>query len=361
MNLKDRILDFLAHTTDQGERSLLKHAVSHLIMFSDYKEYRCLIKEASPSLYTLFYSEVRDLIRTSFDAKKVWRSLYLHSSSEASIEEAASRFEVDAESCSFVWDNLTASEKRSIEKKAQEEELGFLSDEDFSSIVKNLEKYCKKVAYLKLRFLSDNDRLFDLEDLSSELLARGIQVVRIYENCGEVAKIQNYAKRGISNHAVNLIQYYTSASRARVVNNTKGCGTCIFCLTDKPQSCRHSVADYRATTLSIQGLSTQEDSLPIQGLQATGDCLNDVSQDSFVSFMREGLSKPAARVMDLFVSADPGPEFEKFLFDNYSTTVDSLLSTPSKLVKLLCEFLDVPTSEAVNDLKARYALYKKVK
>lgn len=336
-------------------------AVGHLILVGDYMAYRNLIRDLSPCAYGLFYKEVRNFVKASFECRKLWRTVLstVKNPKKLKLTEEASRFGADPKDVAFFWEYLTAEDKEAIKKAAlQEDDYGFLSSDDFKTLVKTLERYCGKVSYLKLRFLSDNDRALDLADLKAELLAHAIQVVRLYEHCGDLKKIENYAKRGVTNHAVNLIQFHTSESRARITNNTKGCGTCIFCLTEKPQKCKYAVADYRNTTLSLQVLSPTLDALPQPSLRSAPTADKKLQRDSFVSFMTEGMPDSAVSVIDLVINSDPDEEFEEWLLAVHRVTVDALLTNPRRLVRLLCEYLHVSHKDVTRTIRERYTAYR---
>lgn len=353
--LRERLGSFL-EICEPDEKPQALRAVSHLIFLGDYKRYRDLIKGLSDNSHELFYREVRDFIKYSFECRKVWRSVFAFFQGQGlSLLDSAIHFQADPKDISFLWRALTSEDRQEIRIAASNEEAyELLSEKEFVSLISRLDKYCGKVSYLKLRFLSDNDCSIDLEDLRGELLAHAIQVVRVYEHFGNLKKIENFAKRGVSNYAINLIQFHTSESRARVTNNTKGCGTCIFCLVDKPQKCKHAVADYRNTTLSLQGLSLEGG-----GFSPRSPVSSDrrVSDASFVKFMKAGVDDSSSKVIDLIVNADPDDEFEQWLSLRYQTTVDRLLSNPRRLVRLLCEYLDVSHKDVTQSLRTQYSKY----
>lgn len=359
--LRERIKPYFERL-ESHEKSQAIRAVGHLILVGDYMAYRELIKGLSPLAYEVFYQEVRNFVKASFECRKLWRTVLstARNPKERKLTQEALRFDADPRDVAFFWEHLTSEDKAAVKVAAlKEEDYGLLSSDDFKVMVKKLEKYCGKVSYLKLRFLSDNDRSLDLSDLKAELLAHAIQVVRLYEHCGNLKKIENYAKRGVTNHAVNLIQFHTSESRARITNNTRGCGTCIFCLIEKPQKCKYAVADYRNTTLSLQVLSPTADALPQPALRCSPSADRDLQRDSFISFMKSGLSDSASRVVDMVVTSDPDEEFEEWLLAVHKVTVDRMLTNPRRLVRLLCEYLDVSHKDVTKTIRERYGVYRK--
>lgn len=359
--LRERLKPYL-DTLEKHERPQAIRAIGHLILVGDYMAYRELIKDLSPGAYDSFYKEVRNFVKASFECRKIWRTvLSTLRNPKKKLLRQAKHFGADPKDIAFLWKHLTSEDRAEVKRLAlEEEDYGFLDPKDFALLVKKLDKYCGRVSYLKLRFLSDNDRAIDLADLRAELLVHGIQVVRLYEHCGDLKKVENYAKRGISNHAVNIIQFYTSESRARITNNTRGCGTCIFCLTDKPQKCKHAVADYRSTTLSLQVLAPTSETVPTHcAFRSYSSAEKDLQRHGFVEFMKDGLSDNESRVVDLIVDSDPDEEFEEWLAAIHQTSVDNLLTNPRRLVRLLCEYLDVSHKEVTKTIRERYTAYRK--
>lgn len=358
--LRERLKPYF-DTLEPHEKPQAIRAVAHLILIGDYMAYRKLIKDFNIRGYELFYKEVRDLVRSSFECRKIWRTVFATlQEPDFKLAEAAEKFGADPRDISFLWKRMTKEDKRQVRDIAAKHEDGFdyLSREQLAELTKKLEKHCAKVAWLKLQFLSNNDRIFDLDDLKFELLTHAIQVVRLYEHCGDMPKILNYAKAGVSNHAINLIQFHTSESRARIANATKGCGTCVFCVTDKPQKCKHAVADYRSTTLSLQGLAPNSDALPQPSLRCAPAADKRVQRDSFVSFMKKDMPDSASKIIDLVVKSDPDEEFEQWLWAVHQKTVDKLLNNPRRLVRLLCEYLDVSHKDMTNSIRERYDEYR---
>ena len=352
--LSDDLLGFLVGLS-QDEQKIALQAVSRFILLGDYKIYRESIKKLNKDNYHLFYKEVKEFLKSSFECRKVWRAVRYSLASGVSLSASSERFSAEPKSTQLVWGSLSADSQQAVRDSIENEEsLGFLSREEFGTLVKSLDKFCGKVSYLRLRFLSDNDRAFDLVDLRSELLAHGVQVVRLYEHTRDIKKIENFAKASIQNYAINLIQHYTSESRACVTNATVGCGTCIFCLTDKPQKCSDAVADYRTTTLSLEGV-------PLQTLgKVRFDAEERMNFRSLVAFLKEGSGDDVSRVIDLAFGVETDDGFEEWLELEHKTSVDKLLSTPKKLVNLLCKYLDLSPKEVNSILRERYDNYREL-
>jgi hypothetical protein len=349
--LRESLKPFFKNLT-QDEKKVAIRAVSHFILSNSYKEYRDRIKALSKPSYELFYKEVRNFVKSSFECRKIWRAVRYSLHTGSSFQKASSDFGADLEGMTLVWSALTESEKESIEASSKKDAYGFLTEAEMTDLVLSLEKYCGKVSYLKLRFLSDNDQSFDLSDLKAELLAHGIQVVRLYEHTQDLKMIENFAKASIQNHAINLIQHFTSESRACVKNTTVGCGTCIFCLTEKPQKCPQAVADYRVTTVSMDGVAFS--SLGF----ARSDTEDRIADESLLEALREGASPEMQRVVNLVFGAGTDEEFEAWLEKQHNVSVDSLSENPKRLVKLLCKYLDLPQKQVSEHLRERYESFK---
>lgn len=281
-----------------------------------------------------------------------WRAVRSALGTGDSFSASASRYSADLDGMNLFWASLDPTDKGKISDLAKSDKYDFLDKKALDQLVCQLDKYCGKVSYLRLRFLSDNDNAFDLSDLRAELLVHGIQVVRLYEHTNDLKLIENYAKASIQNHAINLIQHFTSASRACVKNVTIGCGTCIFCLCEKPQRCAQAVADYRTTTLSTEGLSV--------GSLGTVESEADVSAvtGSLLQTLKRGATPEVQRLVDLVFGTEVDDRFEDWLESTHSTSVDKLLDNPKKLVKLLCSYFDLAPQQVNTHLRARYESFR---
>lgn len=348
--LRESLKPFFVSLSQEEKLQALR-AVSYFILTNDYREYRERVRALPSDVQDSFYKEVRNLVKSSFECRKVWRAVRSGLQSGDSIQAVARKYEADVNDVTLIWGCLSKEDKESIETLSKNDKYTFLNTKDFETLVVSLDKFCGKVAYLKLRFLADNDRSLDLQDLRSELLAHGIQVVRIYEHTDDLKMIENYAKASIQNHAINLIQHFTSESRACVRNATVGCGTCIFCLTDKPQRCPQAVADYHLTTLSMEGLA-------LAALGQTRRGADDrVITAGFLDTLKEDAPPGIEKVVNLVFGAEVDDQFEAWLKEQHEITVDELSDSPKRLVKLLCQYLQLPTKQVNDHLKVKYHAY----
>lgn len=349
--LRDSLKPFFTDLTQDEKRTALQ-AVSYFILTNEYKEYRDRIKGLRKPVYDLFYKEVRNFLKSSFECRKIWRAVRFSFHSGKTFQVTAKDFDADLDGMKLVWAALSPADKEHVEISSKKDQFAYLDDKTMEELVLSLDKYCGKVSYLKLRFLSDNDNSFDLADLRAELLAHGIQVVRVYEHTNDLKMIENYAKASIQNHAINLIQHFTSEARAPVKNATVGCGTCIFCLLSRPQRCPQAVADYRITTLSMDGLS----------LNSLGRVRSEAEESmavhSLLGTLKEGASAEVCRVVDLVFGAETDDKFERWLDTQHGVSVDLLMENPKRLVKLLCAYLDLSPKQVSDYLRERYETYK---
>lgn len=352
MTLRESLKPFF-ETLSREEKLIALRATSHFILCSDYREYRERIKPLSKPSYDIFYRDVRNFVKSSFECRKIWRAVRHSLSQDQPFLQSSKKFQADLGGMTLVWKALPPEDQDAITASSLVEDYGSLDVKTFTELVQRLDKYCGKVSYLKLRFLADNDPSLDLKDLRGELLTHGVQAARLYEHTKNLPLIENYSKASIQNHAINLIQHFTSESRACVKNTTVGCGTCIFCLTDKPQRCPHAVADYRATAISLDGMILGAAGL----LQPQAE--EHLSTVSFLEALKTDASPELIRVVDLVFGSGVDDKFEGWLSQQHTTSVDELSQNPKRLVKLLCQYLDLPTKEIAAQLRTRYESYRK--
>lgn len=352
--LRESLSSFLSEVP-AADRSAVLRAVSHYALRLDYKAYRNnidFLREVNENLHQVFYKEVREFIKSSFECRKVWRAICYAIRHGKKLNESAAQFSADLDDAQFIWASLAAEDKAEVREFAlTEEDYGFLDPREFSELVSKIDKYAGKTAYLKLRFLSDNDKSFDLEDFRIELLSHGIQVIRLYEHKRDLLMLENYAKAAISRQAVNLIQLHTSESRARVRNTTKSCGTCIFCLTDKSQKCCFAVAEFQQTTVNID--------LPVFTPVIDSNSEKAVNEQNFLTYLKSGISPEAGKLVTLLVEGVVEEEFESWLDEEHGHTVDELLAQPRKLVRLYCSYLDLHHKDVNEQIRRRYVSYRR--
>lgn len=353
MTLRESLKPFFV-TLSKEDKPIALRAVAHFVLFNDYRAYCERIKPLGKDAFALFHGDTRNFVKGSFECRKVWRAVRFSLSQEnVPFETASSKFQADLDGMHLFWKCLLESDKEALRAASLSEQYEPLAVEVFSDLIQRLDKYCGKVSYLKLRFLADNDSSLDLDDLRSELLTHGIQAARVYEHTNNLLLIENFCKASIQNHAINLIQHFTSESRACVKNTTVGCGTCVFCLTDKPQRCPNAVADYKITSLSLDGVA-----LSLAGLvpHKAEEHLNYLNM---LNVLKEDASPPFIHVVDVIFGSALDEEFEAWLFSTHSVTVDDLSQNPKRLVKLLCHYLDLSPKEVSSQLRTRYESYRK--
>jgi len=352
MSLSASIQPYTEGLSPENKRQALR-AVSSFILLGDYRTYREQIKSLPKRHHTLFYKDVMGLLKSSFECRNIWRTVYYrlkHPDKKTSV--VAKKFYVPKESLKLVWGSLLSEDKEAVRERARGEmDFGLLTKEEMEVMVKSLTRYCGRVSYLKLRFLADNDHAYDLADFKNELLAKGIQTVRAYEHTRDLKMIENYAKASIQNYAINLIQYYTSESRACVKNTTEGCGTCVFCLSDMPQKCKEAVASYGLTAVSLD-LPSLSSSVP-----STLDIESKVGESLLVNYLKEGSPDTTAKIIDLVFGKEVDEDFELWLFSHEGVTVDYLLKRPKRYVKTLCSYLGVSNREVQRALRTKYQNY----
>ena len=349
MTLSSSIEEFTSGLSPDKKKAALR-AVSSFVLLGDYRTYREQIKVLPKQHYTVFYKEVLSLLKTSFECRNIWRTVYYslkHPERKPSF--VAKKFKVSKDSVRLVWGSLSPSDREEVATLAKEDmDFGLLTDEEMATLVKSLDRYCGRVSYLKLRFLATNDCAYTLEDLRSELLTKGIQTARFYEHTRDLKMIENYSKAAIQNHALNLVQYYTSESRACVKNVTEGCGTCVHCLLGNPQKCAEAVAAYSLSAVSLD----------LPGIIKSGnDAERKVRDQLLVSHLKKGANPTVQHIIDVVFGATVDEDFESWMLSQRGVTVDYILDNPRRFVKMLCSYHKIP-GRVVNDhLRARYKSY----
>ena len=86
----------------------------------------------------------------------------------------------------------------------------------FYAMYQNLQNYCKSITYKKLRFIIRSNNLSP-EDFHCELMTKAIRAFySLVPSKQTDLYIQNYVKRAVHNHAMNIIKQYTFGKRDRL-------------------------------------------------------------------------------------------------------------------------------------------------
>lgn len=352
MTLSSSIEEFTSGLSPDNKKVALR-AVSSFVLLGDYRTYREQIRVLPQQHYTVFYREVLSLLKTSFECRNIWRTIYYslkHPERKPSF--VAKKFRVSKDSVRLVWGSLSPSDRAEVETRAKEDmDFGLLTEDEMSTLVKSLDRYCGRVSYLKLRFLANNDCAYTLDDIRSELLTKGIQTARFYEHTRDLKLIENYSKAAIQNHALNLVQYHTSESRACVKNITVGCGTCVHCLMGNPQKCPEAVAAY-----SLSAVSLDLPALP-GSIKSGNDAGRRVRDQMLVNHLKGGADPTVQRIIDLVFGTAVDEDFESWLSANRGVTVDYILDNPRRFVKMLCSYHKIPGRVVHDHLQKRYHDY----
>lgn len=89
----------------------------------------------------------------------------------------------------------------------------------FESMLHDLDRHIKLKVYSKLRFVVKSQN-FESSDLYSDILCKALVAYRqLMPTTKAQAYVLNYLRQACTNHALNLIETYTTQKKARIVNN----------------------------------------------------------------------------------------------------------------------------------------------
>lgn len=176
--------------------------------------------------------------------------------------------------------------------------------------VKELQQFCKRLAYRKLRFIADNDHSVDLEDLSCELVSHAFSAVGRYTTENEQHAL-NIAKKASRNHAIRIIEHYTAKKRSRVVSTQEG---------------------YASTTLSLDLI--EENGVTPERLQNEYNA-EQAEVDSSIERKVDHLPYPVSRIVKIVLGEGDG-EFESWLAKNNHSDDEKAIAERA------CEYYNMP-------------------
>jgi len=209
--------------------------VSYLLKLIGAREFRSEAKQLKGERPKLL--ELKSFVDSSLYIAKLWRCVYKYCANQLEyvvkeygidpgdvnlfidpslIEMMATDNEVEIEDVYFCLDVLSSNQVAMLQRQAINTPINPLSESQIADIVTGLTTYCSRLANHKLRFLAKFDSGLTLEDLTGDLIAEAVRIVRIYDYTGDVALVTNYAKRAVHNLMVDFTTYYTYEMRSRV-------------------------------------------------------------------------------------------------------------------------------------------------
>jgi hypothetical protein len=344
-----------------------QRAVGCLVLLDNVKTYDEIVADfESEENYKSFLRPVKALLTDSFCARNAWRAALYATGQNIDLNKAAQAFKVNQSDFYFLWDGLKEEDRDIIRHNAKESPvlLKQLAKEDLRGLMNRLSKFCKQIAYQKLRFLQTTDNAILMEDIHSELLTKALKMVRHYEHMSEdgkthaILKIENYARSGIANYVTNMINFYTTKKRARVQNTTEICGTCDYCLAGHITHCRNAVNSFQATTLRIDLPANADNPASIASSLRTSLRPYDETlvEDEMLQTMLRGSSDELKNFVNIVTDVQTPEEFERWLQLHYDVRVDEI-TDDRKMTNYALEYLDLQKPQTRRMLQAKYNKY----
>lgn len=304
-------------------------AVGRFALLGEVLVYNEIVKQLSvKDVREIFLTHVKQTLKTLPTVPGIWRATFYAVRKAIPWADAAPKFGVTEKDIEFCWGGLQQADKAAVKEAAS----GLMTFERLApkiliDMVSELDKFCASVAYKRLRFLQTTDHAVGLEDLKNDLLAHALLAIRKYEHFSDdgknhnVTKIKNYVKRSITNHALNLINYYTSKGRARIENITVHCGQCAYCKEGKFTHCQNTVNDFRATTVSLDAATD-----PAKKVTQKITCEDSTDMIDILAWDRlyENADPSVVQYIDIITEKNIPEEFEPWLQTNYKLTFEGL-------------------------------------
>jgi len=365
-NIRSKLVPYFTNL-HYREVPLAQRAVGCLVLLDNVKTYDDIVADfESEENYKSFLRPVKALLTDSFCARNAWRAALYASGQDIDLGKAAQAFKVNQSDFYFLWEGLREEDREVIRHTAKESPilLKQLPKEDLQNLMTKLSKFCKRLAYQKLRFLQTTDNALLMEDIHSELLTKALKIVRHYEHLSEdgtthaLLKIENYARSGIANYVTNMINFYTTKKRARVQNTTEICGTCDYCLAGHTTHCRNAVNSFQATTLRIDLPASADNPASIASSLRTSSRPFDETlvEDELLQAMLKGSSEELKSFVNIVTDTKTPVEFESWLELHYDVRVDEI-TDDRKMTNYALEYLDMQKPQTRRMLQAKYTKY----
>lgn len=365
-DIRSKLVPFFAGL-HYREVALAQRAVGCLVLLGSVKAYDEIVAEfESDDSYKAFLRPVKALLTDSFCARNAWRAALYAVNQGVELKAAAKAFDVNVSDFLFLWEGLADDDRAEIARQAKEQQLLLqpLPSGELQKLMNRLSKFCKQIAYRKLRFLQTTDNAILMEDIHSELITKALKIVRHYEHLTEdgkthaILKIENYARSGITNYVTNMINFHTTRKRARVQNVTETCGTCDYCVAGHITHCRNAVNSYQATTLRMDLPANVDNQAPISSSLRAAIRPQDetIAEDEILQAILGGSSDQLKTFVNIVTDRQTPAEFEDWLQLHYDVRLDDITDN-RKMTNYALEYLDLQKPQARRLLQAKYAKY----
>lgn len=355
--LKNKIENYLTTFSEQDKEKIHFYCSEYLLL-NDKRKFNASIKNLRT--FTDFnqkedVKELKILLFEDYTLRHVWKCICWSIKNNVLLETASSYFNLNLDDINYVYNSIGDNYKEEIYRLANSFIIFEpISDEEFATICKKLNKFCNSLVYQKLRFISLNDTSIDLEDLRQELLLQVIKTVHTYEHFKkldggrDIDKIVNYSKRALSNFTTNIILYHTKKVRSRIRNVTVECGVCKNCLEGHITKCLNMIQEYQTLVSSIENCKD------ISYHKGTKFEAND--SEEFIKFMKKGLPIKFKTLIDTITDEEDNPEFENWLEQQELHYNDLSLQ---KRAKFAIQYLGLDESNVKYCLNKKYAEWSK--
>ena len=269
-SLRQKIDTLVFTVSSRSERSASLYLVSNYIFCRSNKEFKEGAKSLSPFAQNVLLHSVYPLLRDSADSYKMTRAARAHVKNRTPIRKAAKSLGIHGRDVLYFWNQMSQVKKQAFRNKDYSGECDEgLSAEELSAVSTELYSYCSSLAKRKLRFLADLYPHIEVSDLTHDLLGHALRVVRSCEHFGSVAKILNWAKRGIDNFRKNMVRDLLRECRVPFSSSKEGCGLCPSCQGGKDTHCPHSSWSVESRIVDLDSLPPQDDKLGTRSLEDT--------------------------------------------------------------------------------------------
>lgn len=189
-----------------------------------------------------------------------------------------------------------------------------LPQHEVARVLKDCREYCRRLAYSKLRFLSENDGALCNSDLASELMTAAVRAATRARYEGNVELMRNYCHRAIYNQAAKILRDNTREARATLV------------------AVESSERVYQRRVVSLSASDNHE----VVGSHRDDDALavfSDIEGNNLVRFVADNVPPKVRRFIEVVVLEQRDHGFELWCEVNGHAVEDQDIATYARLAR----------------------------
>lgn len=254
MLLLSELARSIFHERSESELVEIDQAVASYLVLGNARILRYKLKAlvGYDDVQRAYIAELIGQLRHRVDAKRMWKAMYEVLVGGEVEDVAANRYGVAVADVRFVQRVLNQEGRDRFVTTTKKEDVT-ANRSNMDELVRPLQRHTERLVR-RLSFIHKYDAGLSAEDLQQDLLLRAFRTAYDYEHLqgsrNGVPHILNMARQSASSGSIDVLNYHTHESRARIVSRV----FCVVCDTPAPlgirqgkkRTCRCGSSEFKA-------------------------------------------------------------------------------------------------------------------